>query len=199
MQTGANNKTCLRSIWIYVFANTERAKMCKGIGSRPRYISHLSIATWNIQGLKGNTFNKTDDMDFMSKIGKHHIIGLTETHCIPSDNIVIPGYHAFQASRPKTKNKAHGGVAIIVKETIRPGVKFFKGESNDIVWIQLMKEYFNMEKDTFIGCTYVSPKNSSYSRGIDRSPFDILNKDINKFSEKGRILLMGDFNARTGN
>ncbi len=47
--------------------------------------------------------------------------------------------------------------------------------------------------------TYCSPANSSYSQKRDYDPFQVLTSDIEKFKESGQVIVMGDFNARTGN
>ena len=96
------------------------------------YMSHLSIASWNVQGLKGVSYNKLDDPDFIQEICKHHVIGLVETHCAPGTNVTVPGYISYQACRHKSDNKAHGGIAILVRNELRPGIKFYHASTNEI-------------------------------------------------------------------
>ena len=55
-----------------------------------------------------------------------------------------------------------------------------------------------MEEDIFVGALYISPKNSTYTTRQDESIYSILYDDIAKFSREGKIMLMGDFNSRTG-
>lgn len=43
---------------------------------------------------------------------------------------------------------------------------------------------------------YDPPENSSYSKGIDHSILDCIEKNIAHYQNKGNILLCGDFNAR---
>jgi exonuclease III len=63
------------------------------------HISHLSIASWNVQGLKSKEFNKINDTQFVHEIQKHHIIALQETHTSGDMNININGYYTYQVCR----------------------------------------------------------------------------------------------------
>ncbi|CAG2187584.1 unnamed protein product [Mytilus edulis] len=42
------------------------------------------------------------------------------------------------------------------------------------------------------------PENSSYTKSLQEDIFDLIEKDISKYSDTGKILLAGDLNARTG-
>ncbi len=171
----------------------QRAKITQGTS-----LSHLSVATWNIQGLIGTTFNKLKDSSFIAEVRKHHIIGLTETHGLPEDNITLSGYQAFHICRQKSGQKRHGGIAFLVKKEIKQGVKFLSSETRDIAWAILSKDFFGIEQDLYIGLVYFSPVNSSYAKKLEYNPFDQLLADIEKYSDSGRVIIMGDFNARTG-
>ena len=160
-------------------------------------LSHLSIATWTIQGIKNTTIDKTKDEDFLREIRPHHIVGLTETHCTPGTILTIPGYQVVQSCRDKTSNKAHGGIAVLIKNEIRKGIKCIQANTRDTLWLCLKKEFFNTDRDLYIGTVYFSPINSSYSRKLEYNPFEKLADEIANYSEKGHTLLMGDFNART--
>ncbi len=159
--------------------------------------SHLSIATWNIQGIRNTSLDKTVDEDFINEIKPHHIIGLTETHCSPGELLSVPGYHAMLSCRNRSHTKAHGGIAVLVKNEIRKGIKLIQGNSQDTIWICLNQNFFNTDQDIYIGTVYLSPANSSYSQKLEYSPFELLTYDIIKFNEKGHIIVMGDFNSRT--
>ncbi len=126
--------------YLFVFVSDECEFVMPRANKRIRYISHLSLATWNIQGTKSHSQNKLQDKSFRREVSSHHIIGLTETHCVAEDDIGISGFHAFQKCRPKTKNVAHGGIAVLVKNEIRPGVSWCDGGCEDIAWVVLKKK-----------------------------------------------------------
>eukprot|EP00250_Pteridium_aquilinum_P004691 c14891_g1_i2 orf=2-1366(-) len=51
----------------------------------------------------------------------------------------------------------------------------------------------------YIAICYFPPSTSVYAASRGQSPFSILDDDIWEFSRDGDIILLGDFNARTGN
>ena len=48
----------------------------------------------------------------------------------------------------------------------------------------------------FLGCVYMPTESSSVS--VLNSCYELLKEDMLNFKEKGRVVLMGDFNARVG-
>ena len=48
----------------------------------------------------------------------------------------------------------------------------------------------------FIGCIYMPTESNSVN--VLDSSYDLLKEDVLKFREKGRVVLLGDFNARVG-
>ena len=140
--------------------------------------SYLSVSSWNVQGLRSNELNKLNDPEFLNEIKNHHIIGLCETHSSADQHINVDGFFTFQINRPKSGNKRHGGIAILVRNEIRQGVKFYAGKTNDIAWICLRKEFFHTEKDIYIAMIYISPANSTYTKQLDYNIFDILEDEI---------------------
>ena len=68
-------------------------------------------------------------------------------------------------------------------------------ESPNFLWFKIAKEYTKTEKDIYVCGTYIPPQNSIY---FYPELFEELENDIEKFSAFGSILLMGDFNSRTG-
>jgi hypothetical protein len=157
-------------------------------------ISHLSIASWNVQGLG----SKLNDASFVRELRKHHIIALLETHCTSDTQIALDGYLGHHVYRPKSGSKAHGGISIFVKKELRPGIKFYSAKSTDLLWICLKKEFFKTTSEIFIGAVYISPLNSTYSKKLEYDPLDIIEQEIGKYAEQGNVILMGDFNDRTG-
>ena len=67
------------------------------------------------------------------------------------------------------------------------------------MWWKLEKSFFKLNSDIFICSANVPPQNSSTEIRIDIDHYDHLQNDIYKFLNQGKVLLCGDFNARTGN
>ena len=63
------------------------------------------------------------------------------------------------------------------------------------MWVQLRAE---IGRHIYIAICYFAPSNSSYAAPRDLNPYSDLNDDILEFSADGDIILLGDFNARTG-
>ena len=90
--------------------------------------------------------------------------------------------------------RSSGGLALIFKSNYDDWILVEK-ESPNFLWFKITKEYTKTEKDIYVCGTYIPPQNSIY---FYPELFEELENDIEKFSAFGSILLMGDFNSRTG-
>ena len=87
-----------------------------------------------------------------------------------------------------------GGLALLYKSKFHDWVSVEK-ESTNFLWFKILKKYTKTNKDLYVCGAYVPPYNSIY---FSPEIFEELVNDIEKFSSLGSILLMGDFNSRTG-
>ena len=70
-------------------------------------------------------------------------------------------------------------------------------DSTNIIWRRLDKQLLGLQADIFLIAVYLPPLQSQRKAGED--VISILEKEIHKYySTQGQILLLGDFNARTG-
>ena len=60
------------------------------------------------------------------------------------------------------------------------------------------KAFFNLEEDIYICSVYIPPVNSKHFGQNENDPYDDLQSELMHYSTLGRIMLMGDFNARKG-
>ena len=67
-----------------------------------------------------------------------------------------------------------------------------------IFGIKLCKSFFGIQEDIYLCYLYNPPENSSYTQSLETDIFEIFENDIVNYSEKGKILIMGNLNARTG-
>ena len=95
-----------------------------------------------------------------------------------------------------SNNRYYGGLAILIRKSIRNGIKILKNTSSEFQWIKLLKNAFNLEKDLFICFSYISP--CLFQHKSDSDALDAIIRDINSYKNDGSILLCGDLNARTG-
>ena len=63
------------------------------------------------------------------------------------------------------------------------------------MWFKIEKGFLNSTKDILVCGVYIPPCNSKY---FDIELFEQLEQDVVHFSSTGSIILMGDFNSRTG-
>ena len=162
----------------------------------------LSLACWNIDNLhyllNGKKYNKLDDCEIQNLLQNHDIICLVETHCSYKDIISFEGYTTVSNIRPKSKKakKHSGGLSVLVKQYIRPGITYLPITNTEFMWFKLCKNYFNMSQDIYVAVVYKCPSNSSFENNND-DVFELLENDIATYSKLGTCILCGDFNART--
>ena len=113
----------------------------------------------------------------------------------------LNGYSSFFFNRPRADKatRDHGGLAIFIKNTIRPGVKLKPASQSDYQWVYLDKSFFNFSKNVYICFVHDAPDYTGYSRRKAIETLQLLQRDILNFRESGEIVLAGDFNARTTN
>ena len=95
----------------------------------------------------------------------------------------------------KRRGRHSGGLAVVVKKNLKPGVKVIKNTAYGI-WVKIDKHFFRTKKDIYVCGVYIPPQDSPYKI---TAPYELIEKDITELSTTGHIILMGDFNARTGN
>ena len=61
------------------------------------------------------------------------------------DNVSFEGYRSHVLQRTLTrKGHVHGGLAILVKNQLRQGVKFLQSTSSEYQWFLLKKDFFGL-------------------------------------------------------
>ena len=155
----------------------------------------FNFACWNINGFSQEKFEN----DTFYK--KFDIFGLTETWTSKDSNINLPGYRAFTSYASKgnrKKGRLSGGLVIYIREMLfnRGFVKRIKTTKN-FIWLKLSKYAFNSDSDIFLCLLYMPPRVKSVCPENDNI-FENLKTCIRDYSTQGKLMLMGDFNARTG-
>ena len=67
------------------------------------------------------------------------------------------------------------------------------------IWVKLDAVNLGTDKDIYVCCLYLPPSNSEYLKTQDIDIFYLLRSDIIKYSTRGNLILIGDFNSRLGN
>lgn len=160
----------------------------------------ISVATWNINGMISKKGDKSLENDFKDMIVQHDIVGIIESHTGEDYNLEIEGFCTKVSNNRtvcKRNNKYYGGLILCIRDGIKKGIEVMKSEDTESIWIRLDKLYFGMENDIFIGFAYVIPSNSTYTKKIDFDPMENIEKQVIKYSSKGKVVVMGDLNGRT--
>ncbi len=167
--------------------------------------SVVKLGAWNIQGLSDKVLQ---DEIFIKFVNNNDIIVLVETWLKETSDISICNnlyYNYHKIRKPKANaRRPSGGISVLIRKNLRSkkdgimGIQIIK-DNDFVVWIKLSKKSFNVANDIYIGAVYIPPENSTIYVGKDNDPFHMLEQDILKFQSLGEIILLGDFNARTGN
>ena len=118
--------------------------------------------------------------------------GVSPQHC--KENFL---FHHFPRRHIHKKAKgASGGIGIFVKSHLRESVTVSHAVEH-CVWVLIR----NRNRDCpniNIGCVYIPPVDTSYCHPEITDYYSTLGKEILGKEKAGRIILCGDFNARTG-
>ena len=99
----------------------------------------------------------------------------------------------------KGKSKrGHGGICLFIKNSLKRGVELLETNKAGFIWIKLCQTYFSLNEDIYICFTYIPPKESKYYKMQDIDYFEMLEAGVRKYSNVGKVSVIGDLNARTG-
>ena len=153
----------------------------------------LRIGTWNFQGL----CNERKALEIGEVLSKNYIdiVGGQESWELDNSKIYVPGYKWFGKPRKSIKGKrGEGGVGFLVSELLIDDVTIIKDvKCNETIWLRIK---IRSGVDLYIGCVYMPTQGNVKQVCNDR--FNLLEEDICMFQSKGRVLVLGDFNARVG-
>ena len=131
------------------------------------------------------------------------IMCLSETKCSDIDPSNLPNHVAFFAEKPKVMssqaNPPLGGIhglCVLVSKKIDDYCEMLADcTSNSVLWLKFSNKAYG--KPFILGAVYIPHEGSKY---YSNDIFDEINDDCAKIKSKYNIplLLIGDFNARTG-
>ena len=152
---------------------------------------HLRTEFWNLNGFNSSILgSKLKTSDFLSIISKHDIFALVETDATYETEVNISKFKHFIECRNQSGNRSSGGLYINQKLTYIPS------ENKDIIWCKLDKTFFNFQKDIYLETVYLTPPN--YETNSSEDLIGELEEEMFSFSQKGDIIVQGDYNLRTG-
>ena len=157
----------------------------------------VSVSTFNLNG-PGVDGWKLSDPNLLHRISQNDIFGILESWSNINDDctIQLDNYYTFNLCRNLSRNarRASGGIICLIKKTIKPGVRVLCSKSNNLLWLELKSDFFQLNKPIFLCLCYIPHVDSPHLGNT----WDILQDEIISYSTKGYIMLSGDFNSRIG-
>ena len=147
---------------------------------------------------------KLTDVDFINYINNFDIILLGETWLNKNDetNYDIKGFlcdHVFASkSLGARKGRYSGGISVYYRTELKDYVSVVEKNEYGLMWLKIGNNIMNLNSDIFIGYLYARDKNSRIYRSEDIDYFELLEADIAKYQNLGKVFVCGDINARTG-
>ena len=110
--------------------------------------------------------------------------------------IEVDGYKWFGKPRSnQNSRRGEGGVGFLVRECLVSEVEFITSvEYEESVWMKVRGG--RGRSDLYVGCVYM-PTDSTSVAAVDAG-YVRLKEDVLSFRQKGKVVLLGDFNARVG-
>ena len=138
------------------------------------------------------------DKEFLDTIDNLDLFCFAETHINPEFSTNLKCFKSYKSCRQTSgNNKFSGGLCLFINRMVCKGVKVFKNDNPEILWVKLNRAFFNFKKDLYICFNYISPDNSVYHRRLGLTSdllFDQVRQDIADLRVIGYILLLGDMN-----
>ena len=153
----------------------------------------ISLCSWNIEGLNDDKFCILE-----SVLNQYHIILLSETWCHMDNIFHLPGYTFVNYARRDKHPGAirmSGSIAFFIRNELKDGIQIGKHYKDNVAWIILQKELFGLQNDLIIGNVYLVPEESSHE---SEDLISALYAELKSIPSESRVLLCGDYNARTG-
>ena len=182
--TGCECQTCTSIICSYTRPNTLQ---CYTADKK----SDLKIAFINVNGLS----KKSKYPEFSDFVNKYDIVGIGESNMIEKENLDLDNFFLLKTKQRPNAFKTTGGITVLVKNEMKPFVRYIPTESDYVLWLEVDKGVINSENTIIIGVVYIPGENSIYTCC---DAYDIINQErIEFFHDKENVILGGDFNSRT--
>ena len=148
------------------------------------------------ENFNGAKLSKLDDPDFQKILNKFDILCLQETHVSDEADFEIPaGFRAIPHCRKISGNNRYfGGLLILIRKSVYPGIKRGKFTDDDVFHLVLKKEFFALKSDKNFIFTYASPLNSGYTKARAENIFDKIETKV----DPSNLIIFGDLNGKTG-
>lgn len=160
-------------------------------------VCSLKVATFNACGCRDRQF-EFGELLLNGSLPPLDIIAIQETHLPLNEKASLPGYYFLGKGRPKTPGThfTRGGLGFFIKDYLFPHTSILKLTSSDnleCMWITLKQP----GKQAIIVGNFYGPQ-ESMSREAVEAIYLNLESNIHEAKNHGKVILVGDFNAKIG-
>ena len=165
------------------------------------FFRNLTVGCWNIEGLyekvNGVKLCKLDDPLFQNTLNRFDVLCLQETHVSTDEHIPIPkGFYTVPHCRSISGNSRYfGGFLILIRKSIKMGIKIVEKCDDDAFEITLLKNFFGSKQDKKILFAYASPLNSCYTKSRSVNILDKIETEL--VDGDSKYIIMDDLNGKT--
>ena len=154
----------------------------------------LRVGSWNFSGLCSQRKQK-EVSEVLNKL-KLDIVAAQESWEREDSVIEVQGYKWFGEPRKiQNSKKGEGGVGFLIREYLLAEVEFNTNINlEESAWIKVRGG--RGKESLYIGCVYMPTTTASVS--MMDACYKNLKEDVLIFKENGKVMLLGDFNARVG-
>ena len=152
------------------------------------------VGSWNFSGLCSQRKQK-EVSEVLNKL-KLDIVAAQESWEREGSVIEVQGYKWLGKPRKiQNSKRGEGGVGFLIRECLLAEVEFITNINlEESAWIKVRGG--RGKESLYIGCIYMPTTTASVST-MDAC-YKNLKEDVLIFKEKGKVVLLGDFNARVG-
>ena len=153
-------------------------------------MNRVKIGAWNVHGL-GKKLREEDCVNFVNSLD---FVALLETWTTARSSINCSDYGSVHQYRrkPKRRGRPHGGILFLYKSKYNGFVEKQPSDHEDLLILKIKKEAIGHVTDLYIFVVYVKPVSET------QSMFDVIERNLEKYSQHGDTVILGDLNARTG-
>ena len=115
-------------------------------------------------------------------------------------NLDIEGYsceHIFgNKSRGTKKDRFSGGISVYYKYCYRDKIHIVEKHQCGILWLKIQNDVFQFNEDVYICNLYIPPHGSKALNTQEIDIYEVLEQDVLRFKDRGKLFTTGDFNGR---
>ena len=169
----------------------------KGVNQKEIRISSLNVEHF---------VAKISEPDFVSYVKSFDIFCALETFTADQFDFSthFQDYHVFhrRAIKLSTHGRRSGGVAVLVSKRLMPFATQIDCKYDNMICIQISKDFVGLDKDLLFVSLYVPPYQSPYYKQSDTNccihHLEEFLLNLYQNGENAYLLVGGDFNARIG-